>query len=152
MRRWLRTTRSGRSNGSSRSIPPWSGPTSMPRGPEKRGCSAAVEAIAVAGEHLGRSRGGLSSTIHLAVDGRGLPMSVVLTAGQAGDNPHLVPLLDQIRVRRAGAGRPRSRPEAVIADKAYSHPTTRQALRRRAVSDSSWASAWNTARTRDAGR
>lgn len=31
------------------------------------------------------------------VDGRGLPLSVLLTAGQAGDNPQLLPLLDAIR-------------------------------------------------------
>lgn len=29
--------------------------------------------------------------------------------------------------------RPRSRPDAVIADKAYSHPSTRQALRRKGI-------------------
>lgn len=87
----------------------------------------------MAGEHLGRSRGGLSSKIHLAVDGRGLPMSVVLTPGQAGDNPQLLPLLEKIRGRRQGPGRPRCRPESVIADKAYSHPSTRQAMRRRGV-------------------
>lgn len=90
------------------------------------GCSDPVETIAVDGECLGRSRGGLSSKIHLAVDGRGLPMSVILTPGQGGDNPQLVPLLEKINVRRRGRGRLRSRPEAVIADKAYSHPSTRQ--------------------------
>lgn len=42
-----------------------------------------------------RKRGLRSRTqIHLAVDGRGLPMRVLLTAGQAGDNPQLPPLLD----------------------------------------------------------
>lgn len=87
----------------------------------------------VAGEALGRSRGGLSTKIHLAVDGRGLPMRVLLTGGQAGDNPQLLPLLDGIRVARTGAGRPRIRPGVVIADKAYSHPSTRQALRRRRI-------------------
>ena len=61
-----------------------------------------VEDLAVEGEALGRSRGGLTSKIHLAVDGRGLPMSIILTPGQAGDNPQLLPLLDQIAV---GAGR-----------------------------------------------
>lgn len=85
------------------------------------------------GECLGRSRGGLSSKIHLAVDGRGLPMSVILTPGQDGDNPQLVPLLDRISVRRGGPGRPRTRPDAVIADKAYSHPCTRRAMRKRGV-------------------
>lgn len=85
------------------------------------------------GECLGRSRGGLSSKLHLAVDGRGLPLSVIITAGQDGDNPQLLPLLDQIRVPRPGPGRPRTRPDAVLADKAYSHPSTRAALRARRV-------------------
>jgi hypothetical protein len=38
-----------------------------------------VEQLAVVGERLGRSRGGLTSKIHVPVDWRGLPMSVVLT-------------------------------------------------------------------------
>jgi transposase len=75
----------------------------------------------------------LTSKIHLAVDGRGLPMSIVITPGQAGDNPALVPLLDQVRVRRIGPGRPRRRPLRVLADKAYSHPSTRRELARRAI-------------------
>jgi transposase len=75
----------------------------------------------------------LSTKIHLAVDGRGLPMRILLTAGQAGDNPQLLPLLDGISVARTGPGRPRCRPDVVIADKAYSHPSTRHALRERHV-------------------
>jgi transposase len=101
--------------------------------PEKGGCTGPVEALAVAGECLGRSRGGLTSKIHLAVDGIGLPMSIILTEGQAGDNPQLLPLLDQISVRRQGPGRPRSVPDAVLADKAYSHPSTRAAMRAKKV-------------------
>ncbi len=85
------------------------------------------------GECIGRSRGGLSTKLHLAVDGRGLPVSMILTPGQDGDNPQLLPLLDQIRVPRVGPGRPRSKPEAVLADKAYSHPSTRAALRQRRI-------------------
>jgi transposase len=60
-------------------------------------------------------------------------MSCLLGAGQGGDNPQLLPLLDQITVRRDGPGRPRSRPERVLADKAYSHPSTRTALRARGI-------------------
>ena len=37
----------------------------------------------------------------------------------ARDNPQLLPLLDGIGIARVGLGRPRSRPEMVIADKAY---------------------------------
>jgi transposase len=60
-------------------------------------------------------------------------MRVIMTPGQDGDNPQLLPLLDGIRVARAGPGRPRSRPGAVLADKAYSHPSTRKALRERRI-------------------
>lgn len=60
-------------------------------------------------------------------------MGVILTPGQDGDNPQLLPLLDGIRIRHPGPGRPRSRPEAVLADKAYSHPSTRAALRARHI-------------------
>jgi transposase len=67
------------------------------------------------------------------VDGRGLPIAVLLTAGQAGDNPQLLPLLDQVAVARSGPGGPRRRPQRVIADRAYSHPSTRVALRARHI-------------------
>lgn len=61
-------------------------------------------------------------------------MSIRLTPGQAGDNPQLLPLLDDITVAARGVGgRPRSRPDCVIADKAYSHTSTRIALRRRGI-------------------
>ncbi len=71
--------------------------------------------------------------MHLAVDGRGLPMAIGLTAGQAGDNPQLLPLLDAVSVARTGPGRPRRRPDRVVADRAYSHPSTRAALRARGI-------------------
>lgn len=80
---------------------------------------------------LGRSRGGFSTKAHVAVDGAGRPLAVRLTGGQAGDNPQLIPLLDQIAVPTAG--RPRKRPAALLADKAYSHPSTRDALRERGI-------------------
>jgi transposase len=57
-------------------------------------------------------------------------VALILTGGQAGDNPQLLPLLDVYRQwHRSGRGR-RFR---VLADKAYSHPSTRQALRRRGI-------------------
>jgi len=82
---------------------------------------------------LGRSRGGLSTKIHLAVDGRGRPLSILLTGGQAGDNPQLLNVLDAIAVHHGGPGRPRKRPDMLIADKGYAHDSTRAALRRRGI-------------------
>jgi hypothetical protein len=56
------------------------------------------------------------SAIHLAVDGRGRPLSVLFTAGQAGDNAQLFALLDAIRVHDGGPGRPRKKRDMLIAD------------------------------------
>jgi transposase len=61
------------------------------------------------GEALGRSRGGLTTTLHLAADGRGRPLTIALTEGRAGDNPQLVPLLDALCWRTGRPGRPRWR-------------------------------------------
>ena len=94
---------------------------------------AAARVAVTAGEALGRSRGGLSTKIHLAVDGRGRPLAVVLTGGQAGDNPHLLSVLDAIAIRGPGGGRPRKRPALLLADKGYAHDSTRAALRRRGI-------------------
>ena len=101
-------------------------------GPEKGG-STGPSVGAQDGEAIGRSRGGLSTKIHLAVARRGRPLSVLITAGQAGDNPQLLPLLDSIRITSAGPGRPRKRPDLLIADKPYTHASTRRALRRRGI-------------------
>jgi len=85
-------------------------------------------------EALGRSRGGLTTKVHLACDGRGRPVSVVLTPGQRHDSTQLGPVLDAIRVPRPqGRGRPRRRPDRVIADKGYSYPTCRRLLRQRGI-------------------
>lgn len=85
------------------------------------------------GDHgLGRSRGGLSTKIHAAVDGRGRPLAILLTPGQAGDAPMMLPLLAEIRVSRP-CGRPRTRPDRVLADKAYSSRAIRAHLRARGI-------------------
>jgi transposase len=87
-----------------------------------------------ADEALGRSRGGVTTKVHLSSDGRGRPLSVVLTAGQRHDSTQLAPVLDAIRVPRpSGRGRPRKRPERVIGDKGYSYPRCRRELRRRGI-------------------
>jgi hypothetical protein len=69
---------------------------------------------------IGRSRGGLSSKIHQLVDGRGRPLVVLVGPGQAHDSPMFPVLLALLRVDRRGPGRPRTTPDAVLGDKAYS--------------------------------
>jgi transposase len=59
---------------------------------------------------------------------------VVITPGQRHDSTQLGPVLAGIRVPRPeGRGRPRTRPERVIADKGYSYAHCRQLLRQRQI-------------------
>jgi transposase len=85
-------------------------------------------------EALGRSRGGRTTKLHLACDGRGRVLAVVLTPGQRHESTQLGVVLDAIHVPRPGGrGRPRKRPDHVIADKGYSYPVCRRLLRRRGL-------------------
>ncbi|MEU0250471.1 transposase [Streptomyces sp. NPDC006235] len=84
------------------------------------------------GDHgLGRSRGGLTTKLHLAVEQGQKPMSIVITAGQRGDSPQFEVVLGRIRVPRLGSGRPCTWPTRVRADKAYASRKNRAYLRRR---------------------
>ncbi|WP_432249640.1 IS5 family transposase [Streptomyces sanyensis] len=82
---------------------------------------------------LGRSRGGLTTKLHLVVEQGQKPMSIVITAGQRGDSPQFEPVLEKIRVSRPGPGRPRTRPNRVRADKAYASRKNHAHLRRRGI-------------------
>ncbi|MGY2093627.1 IS5 family transposase [Nocardia gipuzkoensis] len=82
---------------------------------------------------LGRSRGGWTTKVHLACEQGLKTLAILLTAGQAGDNPRLPAVLDAIAVPRLGPGRPRQRPARVLADKAYSSRANRSWLRRHGI-------------------
>ena len=82
---------------------------------------------------VGRSRGGLSTKIHQLVDGCGLPLVVLVGAGQANDSPVFPALLAHLRVARLGPGRPQTRPDRLRADKAYPSRGNRALLRERGI-------------------
>jgi transposase len=69
----------------------------------------------------------------LAVEGGQRPLSILVTAGQRGDSPQFAAVLGGIRVPRLAVGRPRTRPDRVLADKAYSSRANRALLRRRGI-------------------
>ncbi|MFJ2033856.1 transposase, partial [Streptosporangium sp. NPDC087985] len=56
----------------------------------------------------------------------------LLTPGQAADSPRFAAVLAHIKVR-VPIGRPRTRPGAIAADKAYSSRANRTYLRRRGI-------------------
>jgi transposase len=82
---------------------------------------------------MGRSRGGLTTKIHLMADSRCRPLARVVTAGQRHDSVAFEPLMRRLRICRPGRGRPRTRPGRVVADKAYSNRAIRSHLRRRHI-------------------
>jgi transposase len=82
---------------------------------------------------LGRSRGGLTTKVHLACEHGQKPLSIVITAGQRGDSPQFQAVLEGIAVPRRGRTRPRARPGRVLADKAYGSRANRAYLRRRKI-------------------
>ncbi|MFE0062742.1 IS5 family transposase [Streptomyces sp. NPDC059003] len=84
-------------------------------------------------EAISRSRGGFTTKIHLASDGRCRPLAFLVTPGQWGDAPHLIAVLDRIRAPRPAGGHPRMRPNYLCADKAYSSRRNRRYLRRRQI-------------------
>jgi len=71
--------------------------------------------------------------VHLACEQRQKPLSVLVTPGQRGDSPQFQVVLERIRVPRPGGGRPRTRPDRVLADKAYGSRANRAYLRRRRI-------------------
>jgi transposase len=82
---------------------------------------------------LGRSRGGFTTKLHLSCEQGCQPMSLLLTAGQRGDSPQFVAVLEGIRVPRLVGGRPRTARTGSWADKAYSSRGNRAYLWRRRI-------------------
>jgi transposase len=70
---------------------------------------------------IGRSRGGLTTKIHVLVDALGNPVNVMLTPGQAHDLTCAEPLLE------------RADPEALLGDKAYDADALLDTLAKRQI-------------------
>src|ERR1035437_595878 len=94
--------------------PPW---------PQRAGWNDKNQLVEPADHALGRSRGGWTTKIHALTDELCSPVTMLLSAGQDGDSPMLMPLLKAHDANNADElGR-------LLADKAYSHPSTRTRLR-----------------------
>jgi Transposase DDE domain len=71
--------------------------------------------------------------LHLAVDGGGLPLAVLVTGANTNDSLVFAALLDDIPKVRTPAGGWRRRPEKVHGDKADDHRRCRGYLSRRGI-------------------
>jgi transposase len=70
---------------------------------------------------------------HLLCDATCAPLAVSLTGGNRNDVTQLLPLIDSIEPVAGKRGRPRQRPERLLADRAYDHDKYRRELRARGV-------------------
>jgi transposase len=75
----------------------------------------------------------LTTKIHAGVDGHGRPLAIVITGGQRNDGAMLADVLADICIPRLHGGRPRTRPDAVLADRAYAAGVIRRELHRRGI-------------------
>lgn len=74
---------------------------------------------------LGRSRGGLTTKIHILCDANGVPLRFLLSGGRASDIAYAQPLLDEAYIPSL-RGRPRKRCRWLLADKGYDAETLRR--------------------------
>jgi transposase len=72
---------------------------------------------------------------HLITCGRGSPLAVSLTGGNRNDITQLIPLLEDLHARPVAGktGRPRQKPDLVIADRGYDHDKYRRLLWQRGI-------------------
>ncbi len=67
------------------------------------------------------NRGRSGSKYHLITDGHGTPLAALLTGGNLNDVTRLLPLLDAVPPIRGRVGRPRCKPDSLLADRGYDH-------------------------------
>ena len=83
---------------------------------------------------LGRSRGGFGTKIHLVCEGGGKPLVATLSGGQEHESKFFEELIGEISIA-GNPGRPRSKPDNIAGDKAYSCSRIRDWLARRGIGD-----------------
>jgi len=66
---------------------------------------------------------------HVVVDGHGVPLKVELSGANKNDVMKLIPLTASLPAVRGKPGHPRSRPDALYADRAYDSEPARRILR-----------------------
>ncbi|NYS62606.1 IS5 family transposase [Vreelandella salicampi] len=81
---------------------------------------------------LGRSRGGLTTKIHMVCDRNGWPLAFTLSPGQHSDTQHFISTLECIRLP-GFSGRPRKRCRFLVGDKGYDSDFLRRYCDRRGI-------------------
>ncbi len=85
------------------------------------------------GPGVGKTKRGKGTKWMVVVDGQGVPLGIHLGSASPAEVKLLEPTLTTIAVPRAGRGRPRQKPQRLIADKAYDSDPLRARLKRRGI-------------------
>lgn len=80
------------------------------------------------GPEIGKTKRGKGTKCMVVVDGKGLPLGVFVASASPAEVTLVHPTLATIAVPRMGPGRPKSKPDRLIGDKAYDSEALRDAL------------------------
>ena len=82
---------------------------------------------------VGKTKRGKGTKAVVLADGQGIPLGVLLASATPNEVTLAEATLAAVRVPRRGRGRPRMRPERIIADRGYDSDPLRRRLRRRGI-------------------
>jgi len=82
---------------------------------------------------VGKTKRGKGTKAVVLADGEGIPLGVCITSATPNEVTLAEPTLARVRVPRCGRGRPRMRPQRIIADRGYDSDPLRRRLRRRGI-------------------
>ena len=104
------------------------------------------------GSEIGKTPRGKGSKWMVVVDGQGIPLGILVASARPAEVTLVDATLNTIRVPRARGGRPRQRPDRLIADRGYDSDPLRDRLQRRGVTPIIPYRNWNLRRRYDDGR
>jgi transposase len=85
------------------------------------------------GSDVGKTKRGKGSKCMVVVDGKGVPTGVSVAAASGAEVQLAEPTLASISVPRGGPGRPRSKPDRVVADRGYDRDPLRERLAQKGI-------------------
>ncbi len=101
---------------------------------------------------VGLTKRGKGTKLMVLADGQGTPLGVSVAAASPAETTLLQATLDTVAVKRAGPGRPRQRPERLIADRGYDSNAVRASLVAQGIEPIIPARSNNTVATHQDGR
>jgi transposase len=85
------------------------------------------------GEKVGKTKRGKGTKWMVVVDGQGIPLGNYLDSASPAEVTLLEKTIEVIAVPRQGRGRPRKKPQRIIADKGYDSDPLRKRLKDRGI-------------------